>query len=422
MFWENFVKNLKEYEEYEDYIKHQSSKTLDPVRRKKWLTEEWDLKVEGFNEVFSSIHKFVPRQGRVLCIGARTGQEVKSLRDLGFNAIGVDIVPHEDLVIKGDMHNLPFEDEFFDFIFSNVFDHALYPEKKISEIERVLKTGGYVMLHLQTGVIPDRFSENEIDNVDHDVIALFEQSKIMHSRPIVRNFAGMNWEVLMNKDDILSSLYKSIGKISEIEVPSEYLQIWNDINLPIQQKKAKVHNLSRAQMEDCFSGLQKRSYYLTLIADFIGAKNIAEVGTAQGWQYYSFANHIFKSGINGHIWSCDIIDGRNKEYANRYEKVTTFVNGTSRDLANQIRKDKSKIDMFYIDGSHQAKAVLTDIKNLRDLQSENCVWIFDDFDTRFGCFREIQMLRNANNRYKIYRVGNAASGNPNHQVIIFGKL
>ena len=416
------MRNLRKHASYEEYVKHQASKTSDPRRREKWLNEEWDLKLQGFARVFSSpyLRKLQGLGQRALCIGARTGQEVLALRNLGLDAIGIDIVPHGDLVIKGDMHELDFEDNYFDFVFSNVFDHSLYPNKKILEIERVLKVGGLAMLQFQLQVNPDEYSENEIENVDHDVLALFEQSKIIHSHSISKNFAGMNWEILMSKEDILSNLYNSIGKISDLVVPSKYTQIWNDINLPIQQKKAATYNLDKEYAQVCFEGLQKRSYYLTLIAKFTGAKNIAEVGTAQGWQCYSFANHAFETG--GHVWSCDIIDVRNKEYAKKYDKTVTFVHGTSEAMARQIDKQGSKIDMFYIDGSHQAKAVLTDIKNLRKLQSENCVWVFDDFDTRFGCFREIQMLRNANNRYKIYRVGDAASGKPNHQVVIFGKL
>lgn len=414
------MKRLREYKEYTQYLEHQSSKTLDPERRRKWLNEEWELKLSGFTDIFTRLGPVVQAGHRALCIGARTGQEVAALRSLGVDAIGIDIVPHEDLVIEGDMHELPFEDSSFDFIFSNVFDHSLYPDKKVAEIERVLKVDGHAMIQLQLGVSPDRFSENEIDNVDHDVICLFEQSKIVHSHAISSNFAGMNWEILMGKDSTLSSLYGAVGKISTLEVPSEYQQIWNDINLPIQQRKANNHNLDQEYAEQCFSNLQRRSFYLTSIAGFVGAKNIAEVGTAQGWQCYSFAHYASEN--DGHVWSCDIVDVRDETYAKKYDETVTFVHGNSRHMADQINNDGVKIDMFYIDGSHQAKAVLTDIKHLRHLQSDNCVWVFDDFDTRFGCFREIQMLRNVNNKYKIYRVGDAASGNPNHQVVIFGKL
>ncbi len=37
------MRMLKDYETYDDYVEHQKEKTLDPVRRKKWLGEEWDF-------------------------------------------------------------------------------------------------------------------------------------------------------------------------------------------------------------------------------------------------------------------------------------------------------------------------------------------------------------------------------------------
>ena len=40
------------YKNYEEYIDFQKTKTTDPVRREKWLNEEWDLKLNGFNDVF----------------------------------------------------------------------------------------------------------------------------------------------------------------------------------------------------------------------------------------------------------------------------------------------------------------------------------------------------------------------------------
>lgn len=414
------MKKTHNYNGYEEYISHQKVKTLDPARRQKWLGEEWDLKLNGFKDVFSGIEGALNNTQRALCIGARTGQEVVALREMGIDAIGIDIVPYSDLVLEGDMHDLQFEENSFDFVFSNVFDHSLYPEKKISEIERVLKVGGHCLIQFQLNVHSDEYSENEIDSIDHDVLSLFEQSKIIHSNQVMHNFAGMNWEILMQKDEVISSLYKKVGKISDLSVPREYKQIWDDINLPIQLQKGQNYGLEKGHISKCLDALHKRAYYLVSIAEFIGAKNIAEVGTAQGWQYYSFDRYVSKN--SGHVWSCDIKDVRNKEYAEKHNKDNTFVHGTSREMAKTLTAQSQKIDLFYIDGSHEAKAVFTDIHNLRHLQSDNCAWVFDDFNMRFGCYREIQMLRNVNNRYKIYQVGEAASGNPNHQVVIFGKL
>ncbi len=414
------MKTMHKYTQYEDYIDHQKTKTLDPRRRKKWLGEEWNLKLDGFKQVFSSIKDILHPGCKALCIGARTGQEIVALREMGVDAVGIDIVPHDDLVMEGDMHNLNFEDSSFDFVFSNVFDHSLYPDKKISEIERVLKDDGHCLIQFQLGVQSDQFSENEIESIDHDVMTLFNQCAIIHSKQITKNFAGMNYEILMKKDKTMSLFYKKVGKLSNLVIPEQYKKIWDEVNLAVQVRKGKNHNLKKQQLEQCLEELHKRAFYLVSLADFIGAKNIAEVGTAQGWQFYSFVEYA-KTKL-GHVWSCDIKDVRDKNYVEKHNSNNTFVLGTSEKLSQVISEQEQKIDMFYIDGSHQAKAVLTDILNLRKLQSDNCVWVFDDCDVRFGCCREIQMLKKINNRFKIYRVGNTASGNPSHQVIIFGKL
>lgn len=412
------MKKTHNYNNYEDYLNHQKTKTLDPVKRKKWLNEEWELKLKGFQKVFSRFSSVLGK--KALCIGARTGQEVVALKNLGVEAIGIDLVPHGENVLQGDMHSLDFPDNGFDFVFSNVFDHSLDPSKKISEIERVLNVGGHALLQFQIGIDQDRYTEVEIDLVDHDILPLFQQSFCVVNKNIARNFAGMNYEILMKKDAFMSSLYDKVGNVTEILVPEEYKKIWNDINLPIQTNKGNVHGIRNEKLDNCLDKLSKRAYYLVSIAEHIGAKNIVEVGTAQGWQFYSFAHYADKH--SGQVFSCDIKDVRNEEYKNRYQDSTTFCLGDSKQLANILEEAEEKIDLFYIDGSHERTAVLKDILNLRKFQSDKCVWVFDDYDSRFGCFHEIQKLRELNNNFKVYRVGDAASGNPNHQVLIVGKI
>ena len=47
------MKKVRHYRDYNDYISFQSVKTKDPEKRKKWLGEEWDLKIQGFKKEFS---------------------------------------------------------------------------------------------------------------------------------------------------------------------------------------------------------------------------------------------------------------------------------------------------------------------------------------------------------------------------------
>ncbi len=193
--------NVKNFENYDDYIRFQKEKTLDQSRRLKWLNDEWNSKTDFFNKIFSSLINEInlPNDSNCLCIGARTGQEVYALQNLGFSAIGIDIVECKPLVEVGDMHNLKYKDDTFDFIFCNILDHSLYPEKSISEIERVLKKNGFCFLQITVGEATDKYGVTEI-NSDDGVLKLLEKSKVIFSRSIKHYSIAQNWEILVKKE------------------------------------------------------------------------------------------------------------------------------------------------------------------------------------------------------------------------------
>lgn len=231
------------------------------------------------------------------------------------------------------------------------------------------------------------------------------------------------YENFLVRDERTDRLYELAGDISEIEPPPDYVKLWYDLNYHIQRDKAYRHGLSEHEMVECMVGLQKRPYYLVHLAKQFGAKNMLEVGTARGLQFYSFAKYVKDNGVDGHVWSCDIGDYiENEDYKNLYKQETTFCLGTSETLGTQLSSGDTQVDLFYIDADHHRNAVLQDVENLKHLQTDDTLWVFDDFDLRFGCYHDIMELCKKNQRFKIYRVGDAASGNPNHQVIIYGKL
>ncbi len=218
----------------------------------------------------------------------------------------------------------------------------------------------------------------------------------------------------------MSDSIKDYKDISEISPPEKYLKLWTKISLSVQQNKARVHGLSEEEANACFTQLQRRPYYLCSIAQAFGAKNIAEVGTAEGLQFFSFAEMLNET--TGQVWSCDILDKRNKEMKEVYKDNTNFVLGDSYALSKVIGKSSSKIDMFYIDGAHDYGDVIRDVYNLKEVQSDNPIWVFDDYDERFGCYKDITRLMENRRDVKVYCIGNVASGNPSHQVIIRGKF
>jgi SAM-dependent methyltransferase len=183
--------------QYQEYIDLQKEKTLNPTRRAKWCGEQWESKLAGFREVFDQHAGILATCGRALCVGARTGQEVQVLRDMGIDAIGIDLVPCEPLVVQGDMHAIPFEDDAFGFIFSNAIDHALYPDKFIAEAERVIRPGGRILLHLHPNVTPDKYGVFYVTDPTRQVTSLFKRCKVVADRQIPRVIGGVTWEILM---------------------------------------------------------------------------------------------------------------------------------------------------------------------------------------------------------------------------------
>ena len=193
---------VKDFENYQNYISFQKEKTLDQERRQKWLNDEWDTKVDFFINIFKNIFKEINlKNGRkCLCIGARTGQEVYALQNLGYSAIGIDIVECKPLVEEGDMHNLKYSNSSFDFIFCNILDHSLYPEKSISEMERVLKKDGFSFLQITVGEATDKYGVTEIQS-DKAITKLLKKSEIILSRSIKHYSIAQNWEIIFKKNE-----------------------------------------------------------------------------------------------------------------------------------------------------------------------------------------------------------------------------
>ncbi|CAA3007474.1 Sterol 24-C-methyltransferase [Olea europaea subsp. europaea] len=171
---------------YDAYIQRQLNKTLNPKLRQIWTTRDWNRKVHVFSGFFDSLKqkKLLFNWSKALYIGAQVGQEVAALKRVGVNdSMGIDLVPYPPLVMKGDFHHQPFDNETFDFEFSNVFYHALYPKKFVGEIERTLKPNGIFVLHVSLSHRADKYSANDLYSVK-PLIELFKQSKVVEVRSV----------------------------------------------------------------------------------------------------------------------------------------------------------------------------------------------------------------------------------------------
>ena len=187
--------------EYQDYIHHQKIKTSDPVKQTKWLTEEWEPKTKGFIEIFKTYVGAFDVNGKCVCLGSRTGQEVLALKTLGFeDSIGIDLIAFPPYTIEADFHDLPFENDSVSLIYTNAVDHVKEPQIWADEINRIIRKGGYILLNTQQGMHQDDYSVLDINNVQVDLIdKYFASWECKVNKPIPQNVHAMNWEVLLQK-------------------------------------------------------------------------------------------------------------------------------------------------------------------------------------------------------------------------------
>ena len=198
-FIDGKIKIFNRHKRYEDYLNKQLEKTLDSNRIRKWKGKEWQTKVDGFRHLFKRNEEFLQNKKNSICLGARTGQEVFVLRELGLDSIGIDLAEFPPYTIKGDIHNLEFEDEKFDLIFTNILDHSLYLEKFISEMERVCVKNGIIILNIQENIPGDDYSENVI-NSPEPIVKMFKNSILIKNRKIKNIFDLMNRELVFKKN------------------------------------------------------------------------------------------------------------------------------------------------------------------------------------------------------------------------------
>lgn len=198
-FIDGKIKIFNRHSSYEDYVKKQIEKTLDPKRISRWKGVEWQTKIDGFESLFKRNEEYITNKKKALCLGSRTGQEVFVLRKLGMDAIGIDLVEFPPYTIKGDIHNITYEDGIFDLVFTNILDHSLYLQKFVSEMERVSTKGGIIILNIQENIPIDDYSENIIHDTK-PIIELFKNSVLLKNRRIKNTFDSMNRELIFEKN------------------------------------------------------------------------------------------------------------------------------------------------------------------------------------------------------------------------------
>lgn len=189
------IKHSKEYSSYKEYLKHQKKKTQSEKveNREKKNFENNVLKFHTMYQYYFDVYKISPK--KAVCAGSRLGAEVKALQDLGIDAIGYDLVEYLPYTKYGDIHSLPVENNSVDFIFTNIFDHSLYPDIFAHELERICKPSGHILMQLAVGKSDDNYKAIEVDEYS-DILKLFEFGKKLNEKSIMWR-GSINTEILL---------------------------------------------------------------------------------------------------------------------------------------------------------------------------------------------------------------------------------
>lgn len=144
--------HYRKYRDYHHYKMHQMENLK--VNHTKF-SKAFDQRYRRIHKRITDVLGFlanVNKDAKILCLGARLGEEVKAFRTMGFPAIGIDLYPGKNnpYVVAGDFHNLEEKDNSIGGIYTNALDHAFDIEKIATECARVLSHDGFLLLDIST--------------------------------------------------------------------------------------------------------------------------------------------------------------------------------------------------------------------------------------------------------------------------------
>ena len=97
-----------------------------------------------FNSFKKKRYEFVKQwlitKGKAIDVGAGDTVFIDIMKELGLDAIGLDIKPKSSKIMKGSIENLKFKDKSFDVVVCfETLEHTFNPVKAINELKRICK-------------------------------------------------------------------------------------------------------------------------------------------------------------------------------------------------------------------------------------------------------------------------------------------
>jgi len=137
---------------YLEVNEEQTEKLLGKLKDRIYLSHKRSAK----RNTFKFIKGLVSRKWEILDIGCRDGMwlnmlknnKFKNLRGIDISAKALEIARKKGHnVVRGDAQKLPFPDEEFNFVsIIHTLEHCPEPEKVLTEIRRVLKPNGRILV------------------------------------------------------------------------------------------------------------------------------------------------------------------------------------------------------------------------------------------------------------------------------------
>ena len=129
----------KDFDKYSDYVEVQK-------RRANRTTKNTKHRLGEFQKIAKSLRERFPDYESILCVGCRLNCEIAAFKQVGFKAVGIDLIEKEG-VIQCDMFKIP--------------EHDFFQNKKIDimfcshSLEHCLDFDGFIkgVAHLDTKVI-----------------------------------------------------------------------------------------------------------------------------------------------------------------------------------------------------------------------------------------------------------------------------
>lgn len=122
---------------------------------------------------------------RALFVGCRNPHEIMYFK--GFHdadAVGIDLYSEHSFIKIMDMHELSFQDDTFDLVFSShSLEHSYNPQEAVNEFIRVMKDGGFFVVE-----VPVNYKVGKADRID------FKESS-----QIIKLLSNVKSEIIFNR-------------------------------------------------------------------------------------------------------------------------------------------------------------------------------------------------------------------------------